>query len=69
MDSLHNTQEQLLLTRFEAGRRLSLSLRSIDQLLADGQLPCVRFSRRCVRIPADGLKDYVQQLQTGGLQR
>jgi excisionase family DNA binding protein len=44
----------MLLTRPEAARELNLSVRTLDELIATGQLRVIRLGRRLVRIrPAD----------------
>lgn len=45
-----NKPEDKLLTRHETAEYLRCSLRTVDHLLADGNLPCVRFGLRSVRI-------------------
>ena len=55
--------EPLLYTREEAARMLCLSLRTIDQLTKQGELPFVRFGR-AVRFLRDDLLAFIQQRKT-----
>lgn len=43
----------LALRRHEAAKRIGISLRALDKLIASGALPVVRVGRRVVVLPAD----------------
>ena len=47
-----------LLNRKEAGIILGVSLRTVDELIATGNLPVVRFGKKCVKIRPSAL-DYL----------
>ncbi|QEL17444.1 excisionase family DNA-binding protein [Limnoglobus roseus] len=48
------TAEPAYLSRVQTARRLNVSLRLVDAMLADGRLPAVRVGG-CVRVPLDAL--------------
>jgi len=52
------TLSPILLTRQDAARLLSVSLRSIDGWIASGAIPVVRKGLRCVRIRYADLLDF-----------
>ncbi len=56
----------LFLTRHDAVARYRLSLRTIDTLIAEGVLPSVRLSARCLRIPREQADAKLLSYQTGG---
>lgn len=49
-----------LLTRKEAARRLTVSLRTLDSLIARGQLPAYRIGPKTVRIAEEDLDAYLE---------
>ena len=52
------TTSPQLLTRKQAAEKLAISLRTVDELIARGDLPAVRFAHKCVRIRPSAL-DYL----------
>ncbi|MCA9289009.1 MAG: excisionase family DNA-binding protein [Phycisphaerales bacterium] len=56
---------RLALSKDEAAAALALSPRTIDDLIADGSLPCVRVGRR-VLLPVDGLRRWLADNSEGG---
>jgi hypothetical protein len=63
-----NTKEnsRRMITRHAAVERYSLCLRSIDSLLAEGVLPSIRLSKRCLRIPLPEADEALLKFRTGG---
>lgn len=51
--SPENKDERGLLTRFDLKQKLSVGLRTVDQLLADGEIPVVRIGSSIRIRPAD----------------
>lgn len=54
----------LLYTRPEAAARLAISLRTLDQELALGNIPAVRIGRRTIRFRPESLDYYIQANET-----
>ena len=52
----------LLYDRHQAAARLAISLRTLDQLLADGALACVRIGR-AVRFRPSTLESFVEKTE------
>ena len=52
--------EDILLTRQEAADYLKCSLRNVDRMLAEEELPCVRFGLRSVRIYKSAITKMLQ---------
>lgn len=61
------TEQPLFLTRHDAVNRYRLSLRTIDTMLAEGVLPSVRLSARCLRIPRQEADDKLLSYKVGGV--
>jgi excisionase family DNA binding protein len=57
-----------MLTKKQAAAVMSLSTRTVDRLVARGDIPHVRFSKRCVRFPAKALVGWIEA-RTKGDQR
>lgn len=55
----------LLVDTAEAARRLSISIRGVERLTADGELPAVKIGARRLYRAAD-LVAYVEQLSPAG---
>jgi excisionase family DNA binding protein len=53
--------DRLLVTKAEAAERLGISVRTIERLVATGQLPIVHVER-AARLRVSDLKAYVQDL-------
>jgi excisionase family DNA binding protein len=51
---------QLLITRKDAARLLSVNLRTIDTWLANGRLPHIKKSRKVVRIRTKDLIAFIE---------
>lgn len=49
-----------LLTKPQAAALLNLSVRTMDRLVARGDIPNVRFSKRCVRFPIKPLRAWLE---------
>lgn len=60
---------RLLITREEAARLLSVSVRAIDKLCSSGQLPAVQIrpsgKRAIVRLHLKDVEDYIKRSTTG----
>lgn len=56
--------ERLLLRPPEAAARLSVSLRTLHRMVADGSLPTVRLHDRCLRFAVTTLEEYVRSRET-----
>jgi excisionase family DNA binding protein len=54
-----------LLTREEAAECLSVSVRTLDTLIAEGSLPALKI-RGCVRIHPDALQAYIRRVAKEG---
>lgn len=52
------------MTRKAAAARLCVSLRTIDDLIATGQLAVVRFGKRCVRLRVETIDALVKDKET-----
>ena len=48
-----------LLTRKEAAERLTVSLRTLDGLIARGQIPAYRIGPKAVRLKSEDLEAYI----------
>lgn len=56
-------EDAKLLTMGQAAALLTMSKRTLERLMAAGQFPQpVRFTSRCVRVPASDVVTYVQGL-------
>lgn len=55
----------LLTSRRDYARRIGVSLRQLDYLVADGIIPVVRLGRRCVRIPVEQADAAILKNSTG----
>ena len=53
------TIEPAMLTKAQAARLCSLSIKSIERFIASGSLPLVKFSERCVRIRRVDLLNFI----------
>jgi len=53
---------RLLYDKTEAAEQLSISVRVLDRLIADGEVSSVLIGRRRL-VPADALSDYVKRLE------
>ena len=53
------TIEPEMLTKAQAARHCSLSIKSIERFVASGALPLVKFSERCVRIRRVDLRNFI----------
>ena len=60
MTNRHREEMPILVTVVEAAERLSLSKASIYNLVATGQIACVRIGRS-IRIPIDELNRLIQE--------
>ena len=49
----------MLLTKKQAAERLSIGLRTLEGLIARGQLPAYRIGPKCVRLDEADIDDYV----------
>jgi excisionase family DNA binding protein len=56
-------QNEALRTRQQAADFLGISLRTIDSLIASGELPCVPI-KRSVRIRPSALEEFIESLET-----
>lgn len=54
--------DSILLTKHEAASYLRIGLTKLNELLAKGDIRCVRIGR-VVRIPVRALQEYVQRLE------
>ena len=54
--------EKLLLRPTEAAEILGLGRAQVYAMCSRGELPCVKVGRRSVRLPADRLRAYVEEL-------
>ena len=57
-------EANLLLTRAEAQKALGIHLRTLDRLIASGELPVVRFGRRITRIRRETLQEFLRARET-----
>jgi excisionase family DNA binding protein len=55
------TSREALMTRYEACKYLSISLRKFDSLVSTGEIPKIRFGRRCIRFAPSDLDAYVDK--------
>jgi excisionase family DNA binding protein len=53
-----------LLGRHEAAKMLSIGLRTLDQLLADGEIPVVRIGKTSVRFRPSALREFCEARET-----
>lgn len=57
------TEDIPLLKMTEAARALTMSKRTLERLMAAGEFPQpVRFTSRCVRVPASDVAAYIEKL-------
>ena len=59
--------DQVLLRADEAAQALGIPRSTFYQMLSRGAVPCVRFGRRSVRVPADALKRWVEEQERAGV--
>jgi excisionase family DNA binding protein len=52
--------EAEMLTKPQAAALLTLSVRTLDRLVARGDIPHVRLGKRCVRFPLKVLKNWIE---------
>jgi excisionase family DNA binding protein len=52
--------EAEMLTKPQAAALLTLSVRTLDRLVARGDIPHVRLGKRCVRFPLKRLKNWIE---------
>ena len=62
-DSPVSAHDPILLTKLEAASHLRIGLTKLNELLAKGDIRCVRIGR-VVRIPMRALQEYVQRLES-----
>lgn len=60
---------QKLITRAQAAERYAFSLGAIDNLIREGIIPAIRFSKKCTRIPVERADAAIESLATGGLRK
>jgi excisionase family DNA binding protein len=51
--------EPEFLTKRQVAALMQVSVRTLDRLVAHGDVPHVRLSRRCVRFPVKALRDWM----------
>ena len=59
-------QDKLLMTRHAYAERTAFSLRKLDTLIAEGVIPAIKFSKRCVRVPVKEADKALLDLVIGG---
>jgi excisionase family DNA binding protein len=60
--------DKLLLRASEVGQLIGVGRSKAYQLIASGDLPSVRLGKgRCVRVPADGLRRWIEELRRTGV--
>lgn len=64
-----NKPTQKLITRAQAAERYAFSINSIDNLIREGVIPVIRFSKKCTRIPVERADAAIESLTTGGVGR
>jgi len=57
-----NAADSILLTMYEAAAALTMSKRTLERLMAAGEFPQpLRFTKRCVRVPASDVDAYLEK--------
>ncbi len=50
-----------LITKAEFAKRTCMSVRSVEKLLAERRIPCIRMTRKLVRIPWAEARDHMRR--------
>ena len=63
------TETPKLLTVGQAVEKLAVSRRTLYRWIDSGTLPTVRFSSRCIRIPEDGISNFIRERTVNSVKR
>lgn len=63
---IHKDNKTRGVSRKDFASRWGLSERYVSDLIAEGVLPSIKLSRKCVRLPLEEADEALLSLQTGG---